>query len=72
MVTKQQAGAFADPEVLLIIGVVGGILGSIAAVTSFVLYGLATQVGTQIDSPPAVQMLQMIFSRVLQPEEIPE
>lgn len=53
-----------DPETILIIGVIGGILGAISAVATFILFGLAEDVGPQIESPRPIAQLDEALRNV--------
>ena len=57
----------ADPETLLIVGVIGGLL----AIGTFVLYDWASRVGPQLETPGPVRALHnalLEIGRPFQPE----
>ena len=48
---------FPDPETLLFIALIGGIVGAVTSVGTFVLFGVARDLGPRLQSPGPIEML---------------
>lgn len=54
-----------DPETLLFIALIGGVVGAITSVGTFILFGLARELGPQLDSPAPVAQLDRALRRMV-------
>ena len=54
-----------DPETLALIALIGGVVGAITSVGTFILFGLARELGPQLDSPAPIAQLDRAFRRSL-------
>ena len=64
-----------DPETLLLIALIGGAVGAFTSVGTFVLFGLARELGPALESPLPIAMLDQAFrnigqARLSMPEEV--